>query len=141
MDAAKFRAWINSDRVFVDRGRNPAFSDFRADNDRGRLGAVLGHIEDLTGGERKLFLRYVFGVDSAADLSVTQRNALWAWLSPRKFGAADPIPAEYEPPDLDAADAKASWWLVRRSCRAAAQAVVHAARVEAGQLEFPVSAP
>ena len=136
--AAAFKAWINSDRAFLDTGHTLDYADFP--RTAGGVGALVGHLNRVCGGDepRRLLLHYCFGVDSSRDLHVRQRNALYAWLAPRCFEYAELIPTDYETPDLDG-DPDKEVWLVRRQCAVTAALVVLAARAALGQMAMPVS--
>lgn len=117
--AQGFREWITSDKVFADHGcpvdNQPMLNSKR--------GAMIAHLEDVCGGEpeRRSFLKYVFGVESSADLTCRQQNALYLWLAPQK--------ANSDPTDK-------RWVVTNPKARSTAAAVVSAALVEAGQLSF-----
>jgi hypothetical protein len=116
--AAAFRQWITTDAVFTAHecpvDNRPMLNSKR--------GAMIAHLEDVCGGEaeRRLFLAYVFGVDSSADLTCRQQNALYLWLAPFKVRPNDP-------------DDK-RWAVGNPRAAATAAAVVTAARLAAGQL-------
>lgn len=116
--AEAFREWINSDRAFTDH-RKPVDNFPMLDSKRG---AMIGHLEQLCGGERerRTFLKYVFNVESSADLHCRQQNALYLWLAPRKD------------------DLAGQWGIGNAKAPATVAAVLRAALVAAGQMEFDV---
>ncbi len=131
--ANRFKQWINSEAVFTATGHDLKYADHPTT--AGTVGALVGHLDRVCRGERHAFLFYLFGVASSKGLTVRQRNALLAWLAPRKFEMGDPIPPDYEFPDLDA-NLDKGFWLVRRKCLDTAAAVVEVARLQAGQAQI-----
>lgn len=136
-DPAKFKAWLNSNAVFLDTGHDLQYAAMP--RTEGTVGALVGHLNAVCGGDeaRRLFIKYCFDVESSRDLHVRDRNALLAWLAPKHFDYTERIPAEYEMPDFDA-DPEKGFWLVRRQCRVTAAAVIEAARLMLGQLAMPI---
>ena len=116
--AVAFKRWINSDKIFTDSGR-PVDNQPMLDSKRG---ALISHLESVCGGEkqRRSFLKYLFGVDSSADLTCRQQNALYLWLAPKSVAGSK------------------QWTVSNPKARATAEAVVRAALIEAGQLEMGV---
>lgn len=117
--AEAFRSWITSDRAFADHGRqvdNQPMLDTKR-------GAMIAHLEELCGGEkpRRSFLKYVFGVDSSADLTCRAQNALYLWLAPK--------PEE---------PGSKHWVVTNPRARNTAMAVLAAALIAAGQQELPI---
>ena len=117
--AEAFRQWITSDQVWADHNtpinNYPMLSSKR--------GAMIHHLEELCGGEpeRRSFLKYVFGVDSSADLTCRQQNALYLWLDPQK---ANDDPADKR------------WIVSNPKAPATVAAVLDTVRRAAGQLDF-----
>lgn len=120
--AEAFKAWITSDQVFRDHG---TFVDNQPMLDRKR-GAMIAHLEDICGGEaeRRSFLKYVFDVDSSADLHCRHQNALYLWLAPQRVNPHD--------------DNDKRWEVGNAKARATAAAVVAAALRAAGQLTLEI---
>lgn len=116
--ALAFKQWINSDSPWAQRGK-PVDNQPMLDSKRG---AMIAHLEDVCGGEkqRRSFLKYLFGIDSSADLTCRQQNALYLWLAPKPVN-----------------DSK-QWTVSNPKARATAEAVVRAALLEAGQQELPL---
>ena len=115
--AAAFRDWITSDAPFKLANADPAKASLPCVPHH--LGALIGHLNDLTGsdGARRSFLKYLFAVDSSKSLHVRHINALYYWLAVRQ-------------------DAEGKYYISNPKARATAAAVVSAALVDAGQLQL-----
>lgn len=141
---AEFRRWLDTAGPWRVAGREAEYP--KADQPLVNLstgkpvnvyGLVVSGLNRLCGGDegRHQFLKYVYGQASSRALTVRQINALYMWLHPRKFDAAEFIPVDYLAPEARGQNGD---WCVRAKCKPVADAVVAAAREAAGQMELAV---
>lgn len=127
MNTAAFKAWITTDAPLQSSG-GERWADYPSE----RNGLLVGMLELACGDEesRHQFTLFCYGVASSKKLHARDRNRLLAWLNPAKFDPDAAVPAEYLPPRTPGA------WTIRAKARETAQAVIRAARVDAGQMEL-----